>query len=458
MIKINWHHYLITKIYILVLILSCGLFLRRIFNTYFITQPSVGEIFHNASYYTFGSIQDRKNEIIVTGSDNKKGIFHWKKSKAAFENLIGTNMTAETFSASTVIGHCPSLLGSSDRLNFQNLLQPYKKNQAGSVKLTIDSDLQEYIYKYMKQHNYNSNSYIVVSNYKTGELLATFGNVFKDRLSPGSTLKPIIAACALAIDPSLSSYTYNCEKSNHDFLTQNNQFLHVQCAGNTYHGRMNLKTAISYSCNGYFISLLQQLPKDKVLRALQQLGFDSSTTYDQFTFTDASYIGDKNSDQVDYLLACIGQANCRISPFQLNLLISCILNDGVLTTPTIFSEIKDASSSWKDATTNPNDTTYFSKTVTTEICEAMQDTCLHGTGKRFSMNNFIAKTGTAQTADDHQILWTTGGLTDKQTPLSITVCLANAPYNSSSSEAGLIARDLLHYYKQHIISPKERKK
>lgn len=453
MIQNNIHKHIIAKIYVLVLFLSCFVFLERVVTSKHMTPTSVGELYHNKSYYSLGTIYDRHNNIIVTGTNDQK--ITWKKSKNAFENLIGTNMSAKYFSKSTIIGQCPWLIGQGDRLNISNLLHPSKKNSSGNVQLTIDSDLQKYIYNYMtNNHNFAGDSYVVVSNYQTGEVLGTYGNIFRDSLSAGSTLKPIIAACALTIDPSLKNYTYNCTKNTHDFSIGNKKYMHIKCAGNAYHGqRMTMESAIAHSCNGYFISLLEKINesklKNKFLTKMKQLGFDSSKHYEGFNYADASLVGKKDTkNPVNYLLAAIGQANCKISPFQLNLLTSALLNKGNLSSPLIYTKKQDTPVSSWDTTTSDKKVIFDSK-IAVSISNMMKQTCLSGTGTAFYLKNLAAKTGTAETAKNSLILWTTGGLLDQQHPYAITVCLNDRSKDNHSSEAGLIARDILNYYKQH---------
>ena len=92
-------------------------------------------------------------------------------------------------------------------------------------------------------------------------------NIFSQLYSPGSTIKIILAAAALSIDPDLASFEYDCTAENHIFHTEEGDY-RISCAGNVYHGRMDMTKAIAYSCNGYFISLLQQIPEDELAEEL----------------------------------------------------------------------------------------------------------------------------------------------------------------------------------------------
>lgn len=182
---------------------------------------------------------------------------------------------------------------------------------------------------------------------------------------------------------------------------------------------------------------------------MKQLGFDSSKHYEGFNYADASFVGKKDTkNPVNYLLAAIGQANCKISPFQLNLLTSALLNKGNLSSPLIYTKKQDTPVSSWDTTTSDKKVIFDSK-IAVSISNMMKQTCVSGTGTAFYLKNLAAKTGTAETAKNSLILWTTGGLLDQQHPYAITVCLNDKSKDNHSSEAGLIARDILNYYKQN---------
>ena len=70
-----------------------------------------------------------------------------------------------------------------------------------------------------------------------------------------------------------------------------------------------------------------------------------------------------------------------------------------------------------------------------------------GTGTTFWLTGFVAKTGTAQKPsteeEDLNTVWVTGGLTNTETPYSITVSFDDVPKEVSSADAGNLAREIL---------------
>ena len=170
----------------------------------------------------------------------------------------------------------------------------------------------------------------------------TISNVFQTRYSPGSTMKPILAAAALSIQPGLlEGGIYNCSKGNHRFPTDEGKAYQINCAGNTYHGRVMMADAIAYSCNGYFVSLLTQLPREELAKELSRWGFGTTVAFDQFAYWDHTFANEDCSGGT-YLLSAIGQGDCSITPIGMNLCTNVLLNSGRLEEPQFILEESDS--------------------------------------------------------------------------------------------------------------------
>ena len=317
-------------------------------------QVTDGQAITLSSQYRMGSIYDRYGNTIVTGGESP-GTMNWQIDEdlqPAFTNLVGADISETMNSKMTVLGCCPWLFGSEDeRLSLEYFLQPGKNRTGGDVWLSIDNRLQEYIYELLQSADSESAA-VVVSNYTTGEILAAvstqsfspgdpvsrdqngvlndvraFSQTVSRRFHPGSTIKPILAAIALDIDPGLENFQYDCCEANHIFHTEDGQTIQIHCSGNALHGIVGMSEAMACSCNGYFIALLQQLPREKLEKKLKAWGFDTVTEY-PFFFWDASFFGDAESREEDKLFSAIGQGNAYITPVQLNAFTNAILNGG----------------------------------------------------------------------------------------------------------------------------------
>lgn len=440
--RILWPVFLICMLVIL------GVFSQRVLSGSMITDMSGGQVIKVSKQYVMGSILDRHGNEIVKGVE---GGVKWEneETRAAFNSLLGVDIKSSKNSQMTVCGNCSWIYGTEDNcFEVEDFLGFSRERIGGSVKLALDKELQVYINKLLKEKGYEEAS-IVVSDWSTGEVYAAIGPVFSETYHPGSTIKPILAAAILNIRPELATYKYNCTDSNHIFHTEDGVY-RVNCIHNQYHGVMNMEDAMIYSCNGYFVSLLQQVTKEELQEELKKWGFDSIVSYEQFMYWDHSFVKESSSEQ-EYLLAAIGQANVFITPMGMNLATNTILNGGCLKEPILIKEKQPSQNEvWTEVKI---DKTYelCNSEAATAISNMMLGVTEKGTGKSYYYPSFASKTGTAQKSNpdgslsDKQTVWTTGGLVDPNKPYSITVCLDNVSGETGSKEAGKIAKNILEF-------------
>ena len=435
--------------FIICISLVVSLFLARVITGSDVTKMSVGQVILTSQDYELGEVFDRNGKLIVKGNGDE-AVWSSDDAKTAFQDIMGIDIAETLGSRTTVLGNCPWVFGADDnRFTWDHLIHPGAKKTGGSVMLTLDSDLQEYVSDLISESGYE-NAYVLVSNYKTGEMLAIYGNVFSDTLHPGSALKPILAAAALSLNPGLADYTYDCTPENHSFKTEDGP-LTVNCANGASHGTMNMKNALAYSCNGFFVSLMQQMDKEAILTVLNQWGWDTTVSYNQFMYWDHSFVKGSKSD-THYLLAAIGQANAYITPAGLNFCTNTLLNHGQLVEPVWFTEKKPSpGSDWQSIIERADPKAVCSSEAADRVVSMMNAVTEYGTGRSFNLSGFAAKTGTAQKSDINGNLsglytvWTTGGLTCEETPYSITVCIDNVTGDVESADAGQIAKKILLY-------------
>lgn len=450
------------RFFFLVLVFLVIVFTVRICGGEIKPVKDAGLMIRLSKQYTMGKIYDRNKRIIVQGKENET---EWKvkgDGRESLDPLFNPDLSETYVSRMTIWGMAPELFGYSDeRLNLEGLFHPGKKRIGGNVQLTIDQKLQTYIYDLLQKKGYD-NANVVVSNWKTGEILAAVSlrssskekeidNILSERYSPGSTMKIILAAAALNIDPELENFTYDCSAKNHVFHTKEGDYK-INCAGNVYHGIVGMKDAIAYSCNGYFVSLIQQLPKEKLKQQLKKWGFDTTIKFDQFSYWDQSFTGEKNNEgtsESEYLFSAIGQGNCTITPVGMNLCTNVLLNSGRLQEPKFVLAKSDSSNAKMKNQLDRKNYKVSSTKAAEKVCEMMLGVTTYGTGKDFYIPGFAAKTGTAQKTNkagkisNLYTVWTTGGLVSEETPYSITVNLDDV--HVSGTDAGKIAKEILQY-------------
>lgn len=443
--------------------LIIGLFAYRVGTGICVTEMSAGEPTMLSREYTLGMIEDRNREFIVSG-DEKAGGVMWRspETMTAFKDLLGLNFEETMESRTSISINAPWVFGAEDnRFSFYSLLHPQNKKIGGDARITIDRKLQEYISSYVLKKGYNTDDvYTVVSNYRTGELLAVYGKSFRTLLNPGSAIKPVIAASVLDLDPDKKNFTYDCTEENHVFQTEGGAF-RIDCSDGV-HGQMNMESAMADSCNGYFISLLQSVDKKSLLEKTKGFGFDTEVTYPQFEFADQKFASGAASES-DYLMAAIGQASAKSTVLGIQLSTSALLNGGVLQTPRWINAKKATAQdkNWTDIEVNQEASRRVCSEETADIVvKAMEAVTEKGTGKNFNFPadsgyHFAAKTGTAQkgilseeTGEELYSVWTTGGLVSEGSecaaPYAVTVCLDNVNDKEiTSQQAGEMARDIL---------------
>lgn len=451
------------RIFMFALLFIIAVFTMRVYKGNIDAAENAGLLIRLSDQYQMGAVYDRNGSVIVQGTDEGMEWIGNQEEQEAIISLFGPDLENTYASRMTIWGMAPELFGYSDnRLDVKGFLCPGEAREGGSIELTIDKELQTFIYTLIKQKGVE-NAAVVVSNWKTGEILAAvslqtalqgeaeekISSIFSQLYSPGSTIKVILAAVVLSIDPNMADFEYDCTPENHIFHTKEGDY-RVSCAGNVYHGRVDMDEAIADSCNGYFISLLQQVRKDELAEELKNWGFDTTISFEQFSYWDQTFSGE-DASEIEYLLGAIGQGNCSITPIGLNLCTNVLLNSGRLQEPVVIQ--KRSASPDDDMRSCLSGKSYkvCSEKTADTVKEMMLGVTSYGTGTDFGMNGFAAKTGTAQKADkegnpsDFYTVWTTGGLTDEESPYSVTVCFDNVGSDIRSAYAGQTAKEILEY-------------
>ncbi len=161
---------------------------------------------------------------------------------------------------------------------------------------------------------------------------------FKDNFSPGSSIKPFIAAAAL---------------HQHVVLPEERGFV---CTGSyepmprtkpitdhgSAHGRIDLATAMRVSCNIYFSKLAYQyVGFDPAKRYLDSLGFDARLRWNTGAFLNEystllpalSWV--RGRDEIAKSRLGIGQASVKTNPVHMATMLTGIANGGYFPRPTL---------------------------------------------------------------------------------------------------------------------------
>jgi peptidoglycan glycosyltransferase len=271
-----------------------------------------------------------------------------------------------------------------------------------------------------------------------------------ETLPPGSTFKVIISAAALQ-----NGYTQDTQipagseyqESGADIKNAEDEV----CPGSS----IDLKEALTESCNTGFARLGVTLGRDKVISTAKAFGFeDSALTVGNLESNTglpvaASRTGDilnpgGSTDKGALAQSSIGQRDVRMTPLQGALMAATVANGGKQMRPYLVQKELD-SNRRTIYTADPKVLrTPISSSVADNLKEMMVSVVENGTGKKAQIDTFQVggKTGTAQNAegaDPHG--WFLGFAFNSKGEAVSAVCvmLENVPGGHASAEAARIA-------------------
>ncbi len=215
----------------------------------------------------------------------------------------------------------------------------------GGLHLTIDKDIQGIVGEELRASTVKKGA-VLVCDTSTGEIKAmvsmpeydpdNVGEFLERSDSPllnralsayavGSVFKVVVAASALekGVD---EEFSYNC---NGKITVRNNEF---KCNNSTAHGKMNMESALSESCNCYFIALGQKIGSKAILETAKALGFGQNIEIAKGIACDEGIIPD--DDDIGTLAnLSFGQGKLTATAVQMINVFNCVANGGEYVLP-----------------------------------------------------------------------------------------------------------------------------
>ncbi len=341
------------------------------------------------------------------------------------------------------------------------------------IILTIDSEYQISSYKIIKNllaKNKLANAALVISNPKTGEILALHSfpsfnqnklNSFIDKKSleellkteslfnraisglyaPGSIFKLLVALGILnekIIDPYKKIRTPASVKLSSKY-DKNIQFTFKDWKD---HGWLNLIEAIAQSSNSYFYKVgsgffddVKGLGIDKIINYAKKTVFGQKLNIDLPQEKEGSLPNPNTTRAGDVLNISIGQGEILTTILQLNTLTNLIANGGYYYQPKILKTDQN-----KKIETN------IDKNIFSIVKQGMCDSVEYGTSRRIKeiAPNTCAKTGTAQVSNKKTNSLFTIFYPKGDPEISITAIVEEGGEGSDSALS--IAKDFLSRY------------
>ncbi len=210
----------------------------------------------------------------------------------------------------------------------------------------------------------------------------------------GSVFKPIVAAAALEQGVSPTT-TYDCVGK----ISRSGAAFNCIKA----HGKVNMSTALAFSCNCYFINLIEKIDIGALLETAKTFGFGT-----EFELAEGllSYSGNlANEDELDSFSSranlSFGQGSLTATPLQIASLYSAITNNGMYRKPYLVEGICDENGKFLKTHSYFASYRVFSAETAQKISDYLELVVLEGTGKNAASQYCVVggKTATAQTGD-----------------------------------------------------------
>ena len=326
------------------------------------------------------------------------------------------------------------------------------------VFLTIDRRIQKIVEEACREAKLDKGA-VVVLEVETGEIRALASlpslqpdNIAEDLENPdgplinkalsaysvGSVFKLVSAAAALeaGITP---EYAYYCDGS---IEVDGQEF---RCFDGTAHGTVTMADAISRSCNGYFVSLMQQVDPAEFLEMAKSLGFGQESVFAPGYTGAAGTLPTEDSLLVKRALAnfSFGQGDLTATPVQVAAMTAAVASGGLYREPSLVKGVADLSTGeYVYLQPTGEKRTVMSMKTASLLRSFMEKAVEEGTAKAGKPESVSAgaKTGTAQTGQSTEEgevvqLWYTGYFPAQAPRYVVTVLRADSTDNGKQGAA-----------------------
>ena len=318
-------------------------------------------------------------------------------------------------------------------------------NSNGGVVLTIDKSMQQSIESIIDCSAIECGAAVLVDA-QTGAIRACVSrpgfdpanvqHYLNDSKSPlfnralgsypvGSVFKSLIAASALeqGVNPKIS---YNCTGS----ISNNSSVFRCTKA----HGEVDMSTALAYSCNCYFVNLINKIEVIKVLETAENLGFGSCNEIAEELTSYSGNLPEYNELDSFASLAnfSFGQGSLTATPLQIATLYCAIANDGMYEKPYLVEGFCDENGRFIDNHVVTSSYRAFSSKTAAKLRSYLELAVSKGTGKNAKVNvcAVAGKTATAQTGEyddgkERLVTWFAGFFEYKDTEYVLVIMSEN---------------------------------
>ena len=310
-----------------------------------------------------------------------------------------------------------------------------------NVYLTIDSNMQSIVEKYLKQacieNNTKNGGTCIIMDPKTGAIkaMATYpdynlntpyvpnSNISKDwdslssseqtnRLygmwrnravldtyEPGSTFKTITTS--IGLEENLVETDTPGDFSCSGYMTFDNDI--IRCSARGGHGSQTLRQALENSCNPAFMQLGRRIGTERFYNYLEAFGFFENTGVDLPSEGTSSFWAKENVGPTELATMSFGQ-RFTITPLQLVRAVSAIVNEGVLVTPHVVDRIENPNTGTITTIETTETRQVISEETSDKVKNMMKDVVEIGGGRYAKVQGYEigGKTGTSEPRAGHE--------------------------------------------------------
>ncbi|MCR4903301.1 MAG: penicillin-binding protein 2 [Butyrivibrio sp.] len=341
-----------------------------------------------------------------------------------------------------------------------------EKYPGDNVITTLDVKLQEVAYNALSARN----GAVVVSNPKTGEILAMvskpdfdpntiaqdWDKLIADKspdakllnratqglYPPGSTFKIVTALAYIRENPeNYKNYKFTC---NGRYVKDGAA---ISCYHGESHGNVDFISAFAKSCNSSFANIGLEVGRKTFQDTLKNLMFGEELPV-PIRYNKSRAALDDATETADVMQLSIGQGATAVSPMHINMITSAIANNGILMKPYLVSAIRsDKGKEIKKFSAESYKRLMSEKEA--EILTTMMEAVVQsGTATKLKGLSYTAagKTGSAEfnneTSDSHA--WFTGFAPAQDPEICVTIIVEDA--GSGGSYAVPIAKRIFDAY------------
>ena len=372
-----------------------------------------------------------------------------------------TGYNGENIGSAGLEGHANrELLGlTADMSRLGPVAQLLQTDRGNDIKTTIEADAQQAAYDGLAGRK----GAVVVLDADTGAVLAMVSSPAYDpnnveanwkKLSqsadgallnrtvqglypPGSTIKPMIADAALTEGVTNEQEIFDCTGvldvgGGHS----------IQESHGEVHNKVDLRKALTESCNVTFGTLGMRLGDDKLKKVFNRFGFDQSIG-GEIVMT-SSHLPDFGSlGSGDQAQTAIGQSSLLVTPMHMAMMASAFVHGGVVMKPYLVQEVVTPGGLVVHSASPEKWLTATTENMAAKIYSYMEDVVTKGTGKAAQVSGVevAGKTGTAENPQGEDHAWFIGTAKLRNRNIAFAIIVENG--GGGGKVAAPIARKII---------------